>query len=111
MNLTPGRIFEGGLGRKKFPDWQRTGCAGVISAGGFLAVAVVSQGPSKAEPWWPGNAGCRQAVRQPAGQPIGASGCHRALLPGGQMKPSTSWELMSGFLLAALPSGSSSHSE
>ena len=27
------------------------------------------------------------------------------------MKPSTSWELMSGFLLAALPSGSSSHGE
>ena len=41
----------------------------------------MSHGPSKAEPWGPEDAGWWLAVCQPAGQPIGASGCHRALLP------------------------------
>jgi hypothetical protein len=55
-NLTPGRIFEGRLAWKYFLSRQRTRCAGVISAGGFLAVAEVSHGPLKAEPWGPGDA-------------------------------------------------------
>ena len=42
---------------KIFLSRQQTGCAGVIFADGFLAVAVVSHGPSKAEPWGPGDAG------------------------------------------------------
>jgi hypothetical protein len=47
MNLTPGRIFEGRLAWKYFLSRQRTRCAGVISAGGFLAVVEVSHGPPK----------------------------------------------------------------
>ena len=86
-----GAHFRRRSGLKIFLSRQRTRCAGVIFADGFLAVAELSHGASKAEPWWPGDAGCRQAVRQRAGQPIGASGCHRALLSGGLMKPSTSW--------------------